>query len=44
MPKFRTVIRHARFVSSPYTAKEMAGFAQVLADAIGASIPSGQNV
>ena len=44
MPKFQTVIRRARFVYSPYTADEMQGFAQVLADAIRARIQSGQNI
>ena len=29
MDKFRTVIRSARFIHSPYTATEMQGFAQV---------------
>ena len=44
MPRFQTVIRHARFVCSPYTASEMQGFAQVLADSIRARIQSGQNI
>jgi hypothetical protein len=44
MPRFQTVIRKARFVYSPYTAQEMQGFAQVLADAIKTRIQSGQNV
>jgi hypothetical protein len=44
MSKFQTVIRRARFVYSPYTAFEMQGFAQVLADAIRARIQSGQNI
>jgi hypothetical protein len=44
MPRFQTVIRRARFVCSPYTAYEMQGFAQVLADAIRARIQSGQNI
>jgi hypothetical protein len=44
MPRFQTVIRRARFVYSPYTAEEMQGFAQVLADAIRARIQSGQNI
>jgi hypothetical protein len=34
MPRFETIIRRARFVYSPYTATEMQGFAQVLADSI----------
>jgi hypothetical protein len=42
MPLFQTVIRRARFVYSPYTATEMQGFAQVLADSIRARIQSGQ--
>jgi len=44
MPRFQTVIRHARFVYSPYTASEMQGFAQVLADSIRARIQNGQNI
>lgn len=44
MPRFQTVIRRARFVYSPYTAVEMQGFAQVLADAIRTRIQSGQNI
>ena len=44
MPRFQTVIRRARFVYSPYTATEMQGFAQVLADSIRARIQSGQNI
>lgn len=44
MAKFRTVIKLARFVYSPYTATEMQGFAQVLADSIRARIQSGQNI
>src|SRR5581483_11181616 len=44
MPRFQTAIRRARFVYSPYTAYEMQGFAQVLADAIRARIHSGQNI
>lgn len=44
MPRFQTVIRRARFVYSPYTAYEMQGFAQVLADSIRARIQSGQNI
>ena len=44
MPRFQTVIRRARFVYSPYTAFEMQGFAQVLADAIRTRIQSGQNI
>jgi hypothetical protein len=35
---------NARFVYSPYTATEMQGFAQVLADSIRARIQSGQNI
>ena len=42
--KFQTVIKHACFVYSPYTATEMQGFAQVLADSIRARIQSGQNI
>jgi len=44
MPGFQTVHRTARFVYSPYTATEMQGFAQVLADTIRARIQSGQNI
>ena len=44
MPRFQTVIKRARFVYSPYTATEMQGFAQVLADSIRARIQSGQNI
>ena len=43
MARFQTVIKSARFVYSPYTAIEMQGFAQVLADSIRARIQSGQN-
>ena len=34
MAGFHTIIRSARFVYSPYSATEMQGFAQVLADSI----------
>ncbi len=44
MPRFQTVIRRARFVYSPFTADEMQGFAQILADTIRARIQSGQNI
>jgi len=44
MPRFQTVIKHARFVYSPYTATEMQGFAQMLADSIRARIQSGRNI
>ena len=44
MPRFQTILRRARFVYSPYTAGEMQGFAQVLADMIRARIQSGQNI
>jgi len=44
MARFQTVIKHARFVYSPYTATEMQGFGQVLADAIRARIQHGQNI
>ncbi len=44
MPRFQTVIKHARFIYSPYTATEMQGFAQVLADSIRTRIQSGQNI
>jgi hypothetical protein len=44
MARFVTVIRRARFVYSPYTAYEMQGFAQVLADSIRARIHSGRNI
>ena len=39
MPRFQTVVRHARFVYSPFTSDEMQGFAQLLADTIRARIP-----
>ena len=42
--KFKTVVRRARFAYSSYTAQEMQGFGQVLADAIKARIQSGQNI
>ena len=29
MARFQTILKHARFVYSPYTATEMQGFAQV---------------
>jgi vacuolar-type H+-ATPase subunit H len=44
MPRFQTVVRHARFVYSPYTSDEMLGFGQLLADTIRARIQSGQNI
>ena len=44
MPRFQTVIRRARFVYSPYTADEMQGFAQLLADTIRTRIQAGQNI
>jgi hypothetical protein len=44
VPRFQTVIKSARFVYSPYTAIEMQGFAQVLADSIRGRIRSGQNI
>ena len=44
MARFQTVIRRARFVYSPYTATEMQGFAEVLADSIRARIQSGRNI
>jgi len=34
MPRFQTITCRARFVYSPYTADEMQGFGQVLADTI----------
>jgi hypothetical protein len=34
MPRFQTVVRRARFAYSPFTAQEMQGFAQLLADTI----------
>jgi hypothetical protein len=43
MARFRTVLKSARFVYSPYTATEMKGFAQVLAGSIRARIESGKN-
>ena len=44
MAGFQTVLKSARFVYSPYTATEMQGFAQVLADSIRARFQSGQNI
>ena len=44
MSRFQTVIGHARFVYSPYTAEEMLGFAQLLADTIRTRIQRGQNI
>ena len=44
MSRFQTAIKRARFFYSPYTATEMQGFAQVLADAIRARIQHGQNI
>src|ERR1700689_4743971 len=44
MPRFQTVIKSARFVYSPYSATEMQGFGQVLADSIRARIQNGQNI
>ena len=44
MPRFQTVVRRARFVYSPFTAFEMQGFAQILADTIRQRIQSGQNI
>jgi hypothetical protein len=44
MTRFQPVIRRARFVYSPYTADEMQGFAQLLADSIRARIQRGQNI
>ena len=44
MLRFQTVIKRARFIYSPYTATEMQGFAQVLADSIRARIQSGRNI
>ena len=44
MAGFQTVIKSARFVYSPYTATEMQGFGQVLADSIRTRIQSGQNI
>jgi hypothetical protein len=44
MHHFQTVIRHARFVYSPYSTTEMQGFAQALADSIRGRIQSGQNI
>src|SRR5271165_2018513 len=42
--RFQTVIKRARFVYSGYTATEMQGFGQVLADSIRKRIQSGQNI
>ena len=44
MLRFQTVVRRARFAYSPFTAQEMQGFAQLLADTIRARIVSGQNI
>jgi hypothetical protein len=44
MTRFQTTFKHARFVYSPYSATEIQGFAQVLADSIRARIQSGQSV
>jgi hypothetical protein len=44
MARFQTVLKSARFVYSPYTATEMQGFAQELADSIRARIQTGQNI
>jgi hypothetical protein len=44
MARFQTVIRRARFVYSGYTATEMQGFAQVLADSIRGRIQGGRNI
>jgi hypothetical protein len=44
MSRFQTVVRHARFVYSPYTSDEMLGFGELLADTIRARIQSGQNI
>jgi hypothetical protein len=44
MAKFQTLLTSTRFVYSPYTATEMQGFAQVLADSIRARIQSRQNI
>ena len=44
MARFITVVRHARFVYSPYTPYEMNAFAQVLADSIRTRIQSGRNM
>jgi hypothetical protein len=44
MARFRTVVKSARFVYSPYSATEMQGFGQVLADSIRARIQSGRTI
>ena len=44
MARFQTVVRRARFAYSPFTAQEMQGFAQLLADTIRKRIQSGQNI
>jgi hypothetical protein len=41
MVRFQTVLKSTRFVYTPYTATEMQGFAQVLADSTRARILSG---
>jgi len=44
MAGFHTILKSARFIYPSYTAIEMQGFAQVLADSIRARIQSGQNI
>src|ERR1017187_6854187 len=44
MARFQTVFKRVPFAYSPYTATEMQGFAQVLADTIRARIQSGRNI
>jgi hypothetical protein len=42
--RFQTVIKSAGFAYSPYTATEIQGFAQVLADSIRVRIQNGQSI
>ena len=44
MAGFHTILKSARFIYPSYTAIEMQGFAQVLADSIRARIQSGENI
>ena len=42
--RYQPVVRHARFVYSPYTSDEMLGFGELLADTIRQRIQSGVNI
>jgi len=42
--RYQPVVRHARFVYSPYTSDEMLGFGELLADTIRQRIQSGMNI